>query len=248
MSATFASPVADAPAQRRSAPLELDQKALERLLAHCRLKRYAKRALLMRPGDPADVLAYLIRGSLEVCAADDEGREIILARVNPGEFVGELGLFLNTGRRSVAVRARASSQVAEISYARLFELFERDLAADCPRILFAIGRQISQRLLQSRRKVSRLASLDVISRIWQTVLDLCAEPDALSHPRGTQIKVSRIELSRMVGCSREVAGRALKRLQEQGLLVAAGKTVIVFGVKAGVPAPAQLATRPRAGG
>lgn len=232
---------------RSSPQLELDSAALGRLLAHCRLKRYPKRALLMRPGDPADTLAYLIRGSLEVCAADDEGREIILARVNPGEFIGELGLFLNTGRRSVAVRARTSSQVAEISYTRLFELFEKELAADCPRILFAIGRQISQRLLHSRRKVSRLASLDVISRIWQTLLDLCAEPDAMSHPRGTQIRVSRIELSRMVGCSREVAGRALKRLQEQGLLVAAGKTVIIFGVKAGsVPSPQMLA-RPKEG-
>lgn len=227
--------------------LELDAAALERLLSHWRLKRYPKRALVMRPGDPADTLAYLIRGSLEVCAADDEGREIILARVNPGEFIGELGLFLNTGRRSVAVRARASSQVAEISYTRLFELFEKELAADCPRILFAIGRQISQRLLQSRRKISRLASLDVISRIWQTLLDLCAEPDAMSHPRGTQIKVSRIELSRMVGCSREVAGRALKRLQEQGLLVAAGKTVIVFGVKAGSEPSPQMLARPKEG-
>lgn len=245
MSVPALSPAGEAPPLRSHSLFELDAATLERLLGHCRLKRYPKRALLMRPGDPADTLAYLIRGSLEVCAADDEGREIILARVNPGEFIGELGLFLNTGRRSVAVRARASSQVAEISYARLFELFEKDLARDCPRILFAIGRQISQRLLQSRRKVSRLASLDVISRIWQTILDLCAEPDAMSHPRGTQIKVSRIELSRMVGCSREVAGRALKRLQEQGLLVAAGKTVIVFGIRAGSQPTPQMLARPR---
>ena len=49
-------------------------------------------------------------------------------------------------------------------------------------------------------------------------MDLCNEPDAMTHPQGMQIKVSRQELSRLVGCSREMAGRVLKVLEEQGLL------------------------------
>ena len=49
-------------------------------------------------------------------------------------------------------------------------------------------------------------------------MDLCNEPDAMTHPEGMQIKVSRQELSRLVGCSREMAGRVLKVLEEQGLL------------------------------
>jgi CRP/FNR family transcriptional regulator, cyclic AMP receptor protein len=43
-----------------------------------------------------------------------------------------------------------------------------------------------------------------------------------------QIKVSRQELSRLVGCSREMAGRVLKVLEEQGLLRARGKTIVVL--------------------
>ena len=48
-------------------------------------------------------------------------------------------------------------------------------------------------------------------------MDLCREPDAMTHPDGMQIKVSRQELSRLVGCSREMAGRVLKVLEDQGL-------------------------------
>ena len=53
----------------------------------------------------------------------------------------------------------------------------------------------------------------------------------MTHPEGMQIKVSRQELSRLVGCSREMAGRVLKGLEEQGHLRATGKTIVVFNVR-----------------
>ena len=53
----------------------------------------------------------------------------------------------------------------------------------------------------------------------------------MTHPEGMQIKVSRQELSRLVGCSREMAGRVLKVLEEQGLLRATGKTIVVFNAR-----------------
>src|SRR3546814_20773890 len=51
----------------------------------------------------------------------------------------------------------------------------------------------------------------------------------MSHPDGTQLRVSRQELARLVGCSREMAGRVLKKLQADGKLPARGKTVVVYG-------------------
>lgn len=52
----------------------------------------------------------------------------------------------------------------------------------------------------------------------------------MSHPQGTQLRVSRQELARLVGCSREMAGRVLK-LQADGLLHARGKTVVLYGTR-----------------
>jgi CRP/FNR family cyclic AMP-dependent transcriptional regulator len=70
--------------------------------------------------------------------------------------------------------------------------------------------------------------MDVSGRILRTLHELCEEPGALSHPQGTQIRVSRQEISRIVGCSREMAGRVLKQMQADGLLHARGKTVVVY--------------------
>jgi CRP/FNR family cyclic AMP-dependent transcriptional regulator len=87
------------------------------------------------------------------------------------------------------------------------------------------------RLRKTSRKVGDLAFLDVTGRVARTLLDLCKEPDALTHPDGMQIRVTRQEISRIVGCSREMAGRVLKVLEEQGLISVKGKTIVVRGTR-----------------
>ena len=67
-------------------------------------------------------------------------------------------------------------------------------------------------------------------RIVRTLHDLAQEPEAMSHPQGSQLRVSRQELARLVGCSREMA-RVLKKLQTDGLLHARGKTVVLYGTR-----------------
>ena len=76
-----------------------------------------------------------------------------------------------------------------------------------------------------------LAFVDVTGRVAHAIMDLCNEPDAMTHPDGMQIKVSRQELSRLVGCSREMAGRVLKVLEDQGLITATGKTIVVYNAR-----------------
>ena len=129
------------------------------------------------------------------------------------------------------VRARTPVELAEISYERLFQLFDGPLKDEATRILFMIGTQLTKRLLHTSRKVARLAFMDVTSRIASTLVDLCQEPDAMTHPKGSQIRISRQEISRIVGCSREMVGRVLKQLEEDGKIAASGKTIVVFGTR-----------------
>jgi CRP/FNR family cyclic AMP-dependent transcriptional regulator len=97
--------------------------------------------------------------------------------------------------------------------------------------VFELATQLASRLDRTNRKLGDLAFVDVTGRVAHAIMDLCGEPDAMTHPEGMQIKVSRQELSRLVGCSREMAGRVLKVLEEQGLLRATGKTIVVFNAR-----------------
>lgn len=200
--------------------------AIDRFLGHCHRRKYPARTSIIRAGDRPDVLYYLVKGSVTVLIEDSSGHEIVLAYLNPGDFFGEMGLFDEQAGRSAWVRARGECELAEIGYARF-----RQVAQSDPDILFALASQMATRLRTTSRKVSDLAFVDVTGRIARTLLDLAKQPDAMTHPQGMQIRITRQELGRIVGCSREMAGRVLKSLEEQGLLTARGKTIVVFGTR-----------------
>ena len=212
-------------------PLAPDAEAIERFLGYCNRRRYPPRTEVFRPGDPAGTLYYMVTGSTSIITEEDDGRELVLGYFGPGEFVGEMGLFIESDRREVILRTRVPCELAEIAYDKLYQLFAGPLAADAPKLLWSIGAQLSRRLLDTSRKAGRLAFLDVTDRIVRTLHDLTQEPEAMTHPQGTQLRVSRQELSRLVGCSREMAGRVLKKLQADGVLHARGKTIVLYGTR-----------------
>ncbi|MDN5925117.1 MAG: cyclic nucleotide-binding domain-containing protein, partial [Xanthomonadales bacterium] len=129
--------------------LEPDRSAIDAFLAQCHRRRYPNKTVIMRPGDPANTLYYVISGSVTITTEDENGRELILAYVNRGEFIGEMGVFVASPHRDVMVRTRNVCELAEISYERLFQLFDSALRHECSKVLFAIGVQLSNRLLQS---------------------------------------------------------------------------------------------------
>lgn len=212
-------------------PKKPDPPWLTAFLTHCHVKRYDKMVELIRQNDPATSLYYLIDGSVAAIVEDEEQREIVLDYINKGEFIGEMGLFTPDSSRSVKVRTRTKCQVAEIAYKKLEQLMDNELQSHAKDLLFAIGLQLSVRLRSTSDKVGHLAFLDVTGRIARTLLDLCREPDAMTHPDGMQIRITRQEIGRIVSCSREMAGRVLKNLEAQGLISASGKTIVVFGTR-----------------
>lgn len=206
--------------------------AITRLLEYCRRRRCPARSTIVKPGDEGTSLLYIIEGSCSVSMpSKDTDEDIVLAYLNKGDFMGEIGVFMGPMVREVTVRTREPSQLAEISYQRFHQLLTTELAPHATAILTALGRQISARMLKTSRKVVSLAFSDVSRRIASELLDLAKQPDAMTHPEGMQIRITRQEIGRIVGCSREMAGRVLKNLEQQGVIRAKGKTIVVFGTR-----------------
>ncbi len=199
-----------------------------RFLENCHHKTYAAKQLIIKEGDPSHDLYFIISGSVTVMIEDSKGNEIVLAYLNAGEFFGELGLFADDEgeHRTAFVRAKSKSDIAKISYEKL-----KSLHNIFPDLLYSIASQMADRLRRTSRKVSDLAFTDVKGRVARTLLDLCKEPDAMTHPDGMQIRITRQELGRIVGCSREMVGRVLKSLEEDHLISVSGKTMVIFGTR-----------------
>ncbi|MFQ6372580.1 cAMP-activated global transcriptional regulator CRP [Shewanella sp. YIC-542] len=199
---------------------------LEWFLSHCHIHKYPAKSTLIHAGEDSDTLYYIVKGSVAVLIKDDEGKEMILSYLNQGDFIGELGLFEEQAERTAWVRAKQACEIAEISYKKFKQLIQVN-----PEILMKLAAQMAHRLQNTSQKVGNLAFLDVAGRIAQTLLHLAKQPDAMTHPDGMQIKITRQEIGQIVGCSRETVGRILKMLEEQNLIQAHGKTIVVYGTR-----------------
>ncbi len=209
----------------------INHEALDHFLRLCHTRSYPTKTIIIRPGDQGDKLLFIINGSVSVSVDDENGHELILAYLNKNEFIGEIGVFKGLETRTVTVKTRTVCQLAEISYDRLKQSLETDLRKYALDIMYMLGEQLSTRLLVTSRKYRDLAFVDVEGRIARTLLDLSKEPDAITHPDGMQLSITRQEIGRIVGCSREMAGRVLKELEFKEMISAHGKKIVVFGTR-----------------
>ena len=108
-------------------------------------------------------------------------------------------------QRNAWSKTRSAFDIAKISYTN-FNTYIRSHSE----IVFTIGQQMPHRQRNNKRKVGDLAFYDVTGRIVRTLIKLSKKPDAMTHPDGMQIKITRQEIGRLVNCSRGMAGRVLK--------------------------------------
>ena len=206
----------------------LSEETLARFLSYCDIRTYPKKGIIFRETDPAVNLFYILEGSVSVTSIDEAGNEMILSYLYKGDFLGEIGIFISSTERSAMVRARTECKLAEISYKRYEALVENELREQHAELLGTIGFQLSQRLLKTSKRISLLSSMDVAGRIARTLMDMCAEPQAMSHPEGTQIHISRQEIARIVSCTRETVGRVLKQMADDGIIAVKGMKIVVY--------------------
>ncbi|MEM0952810.1 MAG: cAMP-activated global transcriptional regulator CRP [Pseudomonadota bacterium] len=198
---------------------------LENFLEHCQRQSFKARSVIVRAGEPSETMFFVIDGTLAISIKSEDDQDLILNYVNAGDFFGEMGLYKRVAKvRYATVQAKTQCEIAEISYDAFHALKD-----NYPDLLYHIGSQMAERLTQTTRKLHDLAFVDARGRITNALLDLCREPAALTHPDGMQLKVSRQELARIAGCSREVAGRMLKKLENEGIVEVSGHTIVVRG-------------------
>ncbi|MCZ6643088.1 MAG: cAMP-activated global transcriptional regulator CRP [Gammaproteobacteria bacterium] len=199
---------------------------LDAFLAAAYRRSYPAKSTLIYAGDKSDSIYYILKGSVTVLVEGESGRDIIVTYLNAGDFIGEMPLFSDEAPRSAWVKAKTECEVTELSYGKFKEVAEKH-----PDLLYLVGKQLAERLNRTTQKVSDLAFLDVTGRVARALVELATQPDAMTHPDGIQIKITRQEISRIVGCTREMVGRVLKTLVEQGLISVRGKTMVVYGTR-----------------
>jgi len=188
----------------------LDEASLEPIAAAAALRPIERHATVLLTGERTDNVYFVLRGSLKVLVSDDYGREVILSILGPGELFGEMGV-IDDHPRSATVIAAQPSELVVISK----EAFKRILAENFD-LSLAIMRGLVHRLRSADRTIESLALLDVYGRVARLLLDM-AETDAQGR-KVVRKKISKQDIAKMIGASREMVSRVMKDLTQQRLI------------------------------
>jgi CRP/FNR family cyclic AMP-dependent transcriptional regulator len=172
-------------------------------------RRFRRGEFIVEHGRKSNALFILLTGRARVLTADSRGREVILAVLEPGDYVGEMSLIDNEPH-SASVRAEVQTDMLVLGR----QEFARCLPEGSS-LAYGILRGLVQRLRNADRQIESLALLDVYGRVARALLDM-AEEDA--GERVIKGKVSRQDLAKVVGASREMVSRVMKDLEERSMI------------------------------
>lgn len=173
-------------------------------------RRFKRGETIVEQGKKSNALFILLNGRARVITADGRGREVILATLAPGDHIGEMSLIDNEPH-SATVRAEVQTDVLMLGRLE----FARCLPENSS-MAYAIMRGLVQRLRQADRKIESLALMDVYGRVARSLLEAAVE-----NPNGELLirdKISRQDIAKMVGASREMVSRVMKDLEERGFI------------------------------
>lgn len=182
----------------------------EALAATVSKKRFKRGEILVEQGKKTDALYIVLTGRTRVVMADNKGREVILATLASGDYVGEMSLIDDAPHSATVV---ADQQVDVLVLGR--DSFLRCLGENLE-MSHAVMRGLVQRLRKASENISSLALMGVYGRVAKVLLD-SAEPDA-TGALVIRDKVSRQDVAKMVGASREMVSRVMKDFEEQGFV------------------------------
>lgn len=182
---------------------------LDDLAAGLRRRRYARNQVIFVQGDPGANLCIVEEGRVRICVSSEDGKELVLRMLGPGDFFGELAL-LDGEPRSADAIAQEPCQLLLLQREDFLAFVEAR-----PRVGTALLVALSRKLRLTTRQAQDVAFLDVPARVARTLLTLADGADADGE---RTCRLTQAELAGAVGVTRESVNRCLGQLEDRGLI------------------------------
>lgn len=205
---------------------------LRALFTIARHRDWAKNRVVIRDGEAPGHLYLLLSGSVCVRHPGRYGRELLLAYFYPGDFFGEMCLFPGVASRSAMVKTASACSMLEIPYREFIAL-----SREYPELWLELAGQLAERLRKTNHRLAETPVLHAADRVWLVIEEMARHQKPLASG-GRLVQITRKDLGRLAGCSREVAGLVLADLAKAGRIELPGRAILV-------PAAAESAPRSR---
>ena len=173
------------------------------------MRRFPRGQSVVCAGDRPDYVYLVLTGSLKVVVSDEDGREVILSILGQGELFGEMGMF-DERPRSASVIAVVPADLVLISKQEF-----RRIMQDSFDVSWRIMCNLAERLRNADRKIESLALMDVYGRVARLLIEMAEDVGGQSV---VVRRISKQDIAKMIGASREMVSRVMKDLGQQGLI------------------------------
>lgn len=198
MSATLAETLAASP---YLAPLA--QEIADAWAAGAARREFAAREVLFAPEDPATAVFALADGRVKLTAVSDQGKELIIALLGPGDVFGELP-------PSEADRHRTFAEAVEAGVAwSVPQAAVRALLDHDPAVAYAFMRLHGARRLALERRLADLTFKDVPQRLAAALLEFVQRDS-------DDVRLTHYDLAGLIGSTRETTTLFLNKFREAG--------------------------------
>jgi len=164
----------------------------------------------------------IIKGTVKITRVNDEGKEVILSLLGPGEIFGEMAI-LDGEARSANALAQEDCELIAIQRSEFLRLLRRNF-----KISFALMGELAKRLRKSDQQIEALSLSDAEHRIGVSILNLAEDMGVI---RKGQVTIEKLpfqqDIANMSGTSRETVSRVLKLFEDRLMITKVGHTVVI---------------------
>jgi len=191
----------------------LDDRALLDLTGNLQRRVLHSGDVIFHQGDSGAACYLIQEGRVRIFVLDEDGHELSVRVIGPGEIIGEMALFDDSPRSASAVA------MTETRFLILQQRVLQQCIHEHPHFAISLLQTLSRRLRQSNDQAGRLASMTVEERLLRQIR---AFAKTTGKPMRGSVRITmpltQSELASLVGTSRESVNRALANLRKQGKL------------------------------
>lgn len=187
------------------------RRELESITSTLQLTEFQKRQPIYLPCEPIRRIYFLIKGKAKLSKIDENGRELILEILKPGEIFGQLA-FPEEHYSTTAVVALERCTIGHIRENDFRNLMER-----IPDLCLSTNKLIGTRLLKIENRLEELLFRDVPCRLARLLLRLADEyPRQIACGLRLDLILTQQELANLIGSTREMVSTTLNRFKRHG--------------------------------
>ncbi len=205
---------------------EIPADDMEELARVTRMELAKKKETIFLPGESSQQVYLLKTGRVKISRISEEGRELTIALLGPGEIFGELEILEGSARDTIA-ETMEDSQLCVIQKEQFLSLIRKR-----PELSFRLTKLIGLRLRRIESRVEDLVFRDVPSRLAHLLLQL-SEEYGKATPEGIllDIKITHQEMANLIGSIRETVSATLGEFKKEGLITFEGRKIIILSLE-----------------